>query len=547
VSTEEFIFRARAVHGSFYDYTNVLYTNYKTKIRIVCPVHGEFFQKPTNHLSGKGCYKCGRANCAKKTKSSKEKFIAKARAVHGSFYDYSKVVYIRSTVKVLIVCPIHGEFTQLPANHLQGQGCYPCGRRSTTLTQKQFIEKANLVHKEKYDYERVFYKNSKEKVCITCPTHGNFYQSPSTHMAGRGCPQCARIIHRQLRLTTEVFRERSIAVHGKEKFDYSKAEYKGPKRKVCIICTIHGEFYQEPFLHMGGKGCKKCQIDSQRLFTKDFIVRANKVHGKGKYDYSRVDIKKNIIEKICVICPIHGEFWQNAWSHLDGCNCPTCGYIATARGLALTKEEFIQRALQIHGNKYNYSSVDYVNKDTKVCIICKKHGKFYQRPASHVGKESGCPFCKGSKGERAIQKWFKKYGVDFKHHHSFFDLRGIKNPLIFDFYVPFVKCLIEFDGQQHYKPVRFNGISKKRAIAIFKKNRYYDALKDQYCVKKNISLLRINYKEYKNIPKILSANLQGINSASFARPYVNDFMTSEQADCNAESLSNNVGISVNVQ
>ncbi len=116
-----------------------------------------------------------------------ESFIIQARKIHGDTYDYSKVVYKSSLEKVCIICSEHGEFWQTPNNHLRGRGCAKC-KGLYRYTKDDFIKKSNEVHHGVYDYSKVEYKNTQAKVCIICPKHGEFWQKPTRHMAGRGCP-----------------------------------------------------------------------------------------------------------------------------------------------------------------------------------------------------------------------------------------------------------------------------------------------------------------------------------------------------------------------
>ncbi len=126
LTTEEFISRARRVHGNKYDYALVEYSGTFTPVKIICREHGEFEQKPTKHLSGHGCKTCGTLAGANARRSNTEQFIAKAKRVHGDKYDYSLVSYERHALPVKIVCPAHGEFEQKPHHHLSGNGCRKC-------------------------------------------------------------------------------------------------------------------------------------------------------------------------------------------------------------------------------------------------------------------------------------------------------------------------------------------------------------------------------------------------------------------------------------
>lgn len=191
-----FIEKAKLKHGVKYDYRNVNYINAKTKVKILCTSHGEFLQAPTDHLSGVGCPKCGRERQAISQSKTTESFIKKALIIHGNCYNYSKVNYINNSTKIIITCSVHGDFNQTPSHHLnRKQGCPKCKANNTsqrcTLTQEYFLMKANLKHKNFYNYEESEYKNSFTKIKIKCPLHGLFFQTPGSHLSGAGCKFCA--------------------------------------------------------------------------------------------------------------------------------------------------------------------------------------------------------------------------------------------------------------------------------------------------------------------------------------------------------------------
>ena len=261
LTTEEFIKKAREMHGDRYDYSKVEYVSYRSKVCIICPKHGEFWQRPDIHLQGKGCPKCGRERIAASSSKSSEQFLQDAKKVHGNKYDYSKAKYVDWQTKVVIICPVHGEFTQFPSSHLQGNGCPKCGkdRTSLRLTNESFIKKAKTVHGNRYDYSKVEYVGNKDKVCIICREHGEFWQEARMHLSGCGCPICAG----RKKMRTSDFIKKARSVHG-ERYDYSKAEYKGNSEEVCIICPEHGEFWQSASNHLKGFGCKQCGFIANR-------------------------------------------------------------------------------------------------------------------------------------------------------------------------------------------------------------------------------------------------------------------------------------------
>ncbi|HUH57902.1 MAG TPA: GIY-YIG nuclease family protein [Pseudomonadales bacterium] len=194
--TQIFIEKARAKHGDRYGYGRVVYVRAHDKVIITCAKHGYFKQAPTDHLSGKGCYKCGKESyAAKRAQKAKDGFIEKARAVHGDLYDYGRVVYVRNSDKIIITCKKHGDFEQTPRTHLSGHGCVRCGLEEVAekLSQEakdNFIERSRDKHGDRYDYSKTVYAHSQKRVIVTCKEHGDFEQTPNHHLKGRGCPSC---------------------------------------------------------------------------------------------------------------------------------------------------------------------------------------------------------------------------------------------------------------------------------------------------------------------------------------------------------------------
>ena len=197
-TTDIFIKKAKEIHGDKYDYSLVKYTNAKTRVKIICPVHGIFEQIPYNHLSGKGCKECGCVENGRNRSITLEKFLEKARKVHGDKYDYSKSKIENYKTKIEIICKIHGSFFQTPNNHLCGKGCKECGKESTlnhiqencSSNTEDFIQKSKILHGDTYDYSKVEYVNNSIQVEIKCEEHGSFLQSPRDHLRGHGCHTC---------------------------------------------------------------------------------------------------------------------------------------------------------------------------------------------------------------------------------------------------------------------------------------------------------------------------------------------------------------------
>ena len=249
-------------------------------------------------------------------KLTTKEFIEKAIKIHGDKYDYSLVDYKKTREKIKIICKIHGKFEQKPNTHLNKSGCEKCGYLIKKSNIKEFIEKAIKIHDNKYNYDKVIYNNSKEKILILCNIHGEFLQIPTIHLKGIGCIKCKQL---------ENFIKICKLKYG-EKYDYKKVNYIGIHTKVIISCKVHGDFLQTPANHYNYNGCSQCSINGsclkRMMDINEFIIRANLKHNN-RYDYSKVKYK-NIKSKIIIICKIHGDFKQEPKSHLFGQGCPNC-------------------------------------------------------------------------------------------------------------------------------------------------------------------------------------------------------------------------------
>ena len=191
-TTKQFVEQATTIHGDKYDYSRVNYINVKTKVEIVCSIHGSFWVRPNDHLAKKsGC-----PDCSGKRKKTTAEFIDQSRMIHGDVYQYDKTEYIGVHKKVSITCPMHGDFEVTPKDHIVGKiGCKECGKirgaSKRKLSTIEFIERGTLIHGDKYDYSKVEYVNNKTNVAIICPKHGEFLQTPTCHIDSRqGCPKC---------------------------------------------------------------------------------------------------------------------------------------------------------------------------------------------------------------------------------------------------------------------------------------------------------------------------------------------------------------------
>lgn len=302
------------------------------------------------------------------------------------------------------------------------------------VTTSEFIERAKAVHGDKYDYSKTFITSMVKNTTITCPIHGDFETRAANHLLGVGCSECSG----NKKLTTESFIKKAHLVHG-DRYDYSKVNYVGAKTKVVIICKEHGEFEQEPTNHLMGSGCIKC-AGICKSNTVEFITRAKLVHGD-KYDYSKVNYSTTN-EKVSIVCSTHGEFKQTPYGHLSGLGCKKCGYKITADSTKISLSEFIERAVLVHNNTYDYSLVRYDTTKDKIKIRCNKHGVFEQECDSHL-QGHGCPTCGSqmSKGENEICELLESLNIPY-HRRD----RSLIKPLELDIVIPEHNLAIEFNG-----------------------------------------------------------------------------------------------------
>ena len=203
-----------------------------------------------------------------------------------------------------------------------------------------------------------------------------------------------------------------------------------------------------------------------------FIEKARKIHND-KYDYSKVEYI-NAKTKVCIKCPIHGEFWQTPTDHLSGKGCKYC-----ANNVKYTSENFVEKSKKIHGNKYDYSNVNYVNNSTKVCIICPEHGEFWQTPDNHLRGHS-CPKCNTSKLENEIRSILSENNIKFEEQKKF-EWMGL---LSLDFYITEYNIAIECQGIQHFEPNDHFGGND-----VFNDIKERDMRKKELCRENGVTIL----------------------------------------------------------
>lgn len=265
-----FLEKALVKFGDKFDYSKVDYVNSNTNIIVICPIHGEFETTPSKFLQSKhGCRKCSFEESHKLQRKTTEQFIDECKSIWKNKYTYEKVKYIDSDTKVIITCLEHGDFETRPADFIRGHGCPKCKNKIISETNnnkkdtlESFIEKAILVHKNKYKYDKVVYIDSRSPVIITCPKHGDFKQLPSNHLSGNGCSKCSN--SRGEMLLDKILNDMSIPYYSQYKIEFENNTYfldfyiEADSKKYCI--EYHGQQHYEPVEHFGGIERFKKQI-----------------------------------------------------------------------------------------------------------------------------------------------------------------------------------------------------------------------------------------------------------------------------------------------
>jgi hypothetical protein len=293
------------------------------------------------------------------------------------------------------------------------------------------------------------------------------------------------------KFTQEDFINKVKTVHG-DKYDYSLVKYSNSYGKVDIICKTHGVFSINANSLIQGINCKKCHFENTRLIQEDFINKCKLKH-PNKYDYSET-IYVNRRTSFNIKCLKHDTIFNSNYNSILNYNdaCPTCQKEQKIGINIKTKEHFIERAKKVHGDKYDYTYSDYRGQKIKLNIYCKKCDKiFIQNPIVHVNDKCGCPTCNLtlSKGENNTEKLLKECGFEYIKQHKFPDCK-YKKPLSFDFYLPIENLCIEYDGEQHFKPIKHFGGEES-----FIETQIRDNIKTNYCKENNIHLIRIRYDE----------------------------------------------------
>lgn len=351
-----------------------------------------------------------------------ENFISKSNEVHNYKYNYSNVIYNNNHTKVIIICPIHGEFSVTPAHHVHSKtGCSKCSGKYQYTTQ-EYIEKAKSIHNNVYDYSKTKYVKSHSKIEVNCLVHGPFILKAYAHLNGNGCRQCS--YGGNSGKTYDEFLQRANEIWN-GKYQYEKSSFKNFKTPMNMICSIHGTFSLDPTAHVAKKprGCQACArlvYPNEKKSTEKFVQESKSIHGD-LYNYDET-IYENSGKEVKIVCKIHGSFMQKPSKHLAGHKCPEC-----QNRVKMTKSKFLESASSLHGDKFDYSNIDFQNSRKEIEIVCKIHGRFMQTPYQHINTKFACPECsvynKKMNTERFINECKSVHGDKYDYSNVVYTCR----------------------------------------------------------------------------------------------------------------------------
>lgn len=414
-----------------------------------------------------------------------EEFKKRAIAVYGDKYDYSKSVYVTHKTKIEILCPEHGAFYQNISNFLRGYGCHKCGKRPKWDT-SDFIQKAKEVHGDKYDYSKVEYKGASSKVCIICPEHGEFWQQANCHLMGRGCTKCATnapIPHE------EAYKKVLDKCKEKGYILISDFNYTNINSKFRVKCLKDGYEWNTYFANFitKNRGCTKCAIEyNHNISRTPYEIALDdvlKICSKKNLEIVGDFVYKNSNSRINLRCLNDGYEWSPVYKDIvgkRGHGCPKCSG-------KIVDKTYIDDFINNMCKKYNYileEPFEYNNCFSKIKLRCCKHNIVWTPTWKDFSKEKClCPKCKNFKLEIIIDNFLNIN--DIKHEKQK-RLTGTRQFL--DFFITNMNIGIECHGEQHFIPnlVRFG---EDKGNKNFEYVRDCDLRKHKYCKENGITLL----------------------------------------------------------
>lgn len=431
-----------------------------------------------------------------------EEFVKEMESINPNIRIFGK--YTNKTTKLRVECIVDGHvWDALPIRLLNGVGCQKCSNKKNgdthAITPKEY---KNRVFEINPSIEILSeYVNAKTKVSVKCLIDGHIWNAfPSTLYRG-GCPKCAykKISEAKLLSHDEYVKRLRVSNPNIEVL----GTYIDARHKIEVRCIKH-DFVWKGYPHnfTNGEGCKKCKSEkmSARAMSHDEFVLALSnispyIEVLGRYE--------NCDNRILVYCKNHDVTWTSIGSRLlSGCGCKKCGIEKVSASNRLSTSEVVDRLKNINPNIVLVGDYYVGNiKSTFKCLLCENEWSAY---FSNVMAGTGCPACASSKGESAVKSYIESLGIEYFHQYSFSDC---KNTIVlrYDFYIPSLKIAIEYQGEQHYKPIDFAGKGMEWATERFIYGQHTDEIKRKYCRANGIRLVEIKYDEIHRVSEIIDA------------------------------------------
>ena len=500
---EKFIEKSTRKHGDKFDYSNIEKSEYKRcddKVCIKCPIHGRFYQRGNLHYQSKtGCPECSFQKTREFYTYSVEEFVELANKRHSHLFLYNQIEIEKwvTKEKINITCRKHGVFKQTKSSHLLGHGCPKCcfNKRSERkkLTEKQFLERSELknVNFKNFDYSKVKFVDLKTDIELICKKHGSFLQKPYLHLRNSNCSKC----HEEERKKAHQVKliDKFNKIHN-NKYDYSFMVFESMHDHVDVICPHHGKFECSLIPHSQGKGeCPDCvKIERDQREGKKFLLKAKSIFPD--FSYELVDFK-DYKTKVKIVCKKHGEFEIIPDNFLNRkYACKKCFGENSSQNQSMGWNNFVEKASEIHNNRYHYPEQEYITSHDKINIKCKKHGIFTQSPSNHLYGENGCPSCRyfSSKAEKRIIEFIENLGFNVEINN-----RKILNGKEIDIYIEERNLAIEFNGIYWHSELQ----GKNKKYHLDKKNKAQE---------KDIDLIHIFEHFFKNKPEIVFSRIKNL-------------------------------------
>ena len=527
----DFVAEANEIWHGAYDYSDSIYKDKLSPITIYCPKHDIHFTvgmaqnhviKPGSKGKATGCPVCSYENQYGK------QYGPEWRETLRLSPKQNRVGLIRQKHSRTVKTP-----EQIAAEKAEREAKAEARRRekqayidkwqAKDFLEARFKERVFQMYGNDLDTSLVDYQGNDKEVTLICHIHGKFRINPRTLLVGKshsngkktaphGCWKCCGITQpseRPAPMTADEFFDKMQEIYG-DRLDFSHSVFRGINKPVDYECKIHGHQHNGARTLLSGDGCDYCS--GRKFYGPDFVRLAREVHGD-KYNYSQVGEIKNKVQIVTIGCPVHGPYPQRVDLHLLGHGCPECYGQSNKWDTKERARRFFEKAHKMHGDQFDYSEANYVDKRTPIRIRCKKHDYWFTcRPDEHVHVRSAgcCPYCTAPKSELEVMLWLDAQHIPYIHNKPIpnndptLELEDLKA----DFYLENgdERIIIETNGPQHYKEINFfhnNPKSMKKNKRDFKKQQHRDQYLRQYCKEEGITLLEIPFTEYDRIPSVL--------------------------------------------